>query len=74
MQLIMNLFRSVRFPENFLGIAIFTSFEEVPFIAGFEVEAILWGLGGWDELYCRRKERKDWNGFGQGSKGDSSSE
>ena len=35
-----NLFKSVRFPENSLGIAIFTSFKEVPFVAGFKVEAI----------------------------------
>ena len=69
-----NLFKSVHFPENSLGIATFTSFEEVPFVAGFEVEAIPWGFGGWDELYCRREERKDWNGFDRGSKGDSSSE
>ena len=59
MQLIMNLFRSVRFPENSLGIAIFTSFEEVPFVAGFEVEAISGVFGGWEKLNCKREARKD---------------
>ena len=75
MQLIINLFKSVRFPENSLGIIIFASFKEAPFVAGFEFksEAISFGFG-WEELNCRREARKDWNGFGQGSKGDSSSE
>ena len=59
MQLIMNLFNSVHFPENSLGIAIFTSFEEVPLVAGFKREAILWGFGSWDELNCKREARKD---------------
>ena len=60
MQLIMNLFNSVRFPENSLDIAIFTSFEEVPLVAGFnEREAISWGFGSWDELNCKREARKD---------------
>ena len=61
MQLITNLFKSIHFPENSLGIAIFTSFGEVPFVAGFEVEVevILLGFGGWEELNCRREARKD---------------
>ena len=60
MQLIMNWFKSVHFPENSLGIAILTSLEEVPLVAGFvEVEAILLGFSGWEELYCKREERKD---------------
>ena len=43
MQLMMNRFRSVRFPENSLGIAILTSSEEVPLVAGFvEDEVIHW--------------------------------
>ena len=71
----MNQFKSVHFPENSLGIAIFTSLEEVSLVMGFiEDEAILLGFGIWEELYCKREERKDWNGFGLGSKGDSSSE
>ena len=55
----MNQFKSVLFPENSLGIAIFTSLEVVPLVAGFEMEAISWGLGGWDEINCKREERKD---------------
>ena len=55
----MNLFNSVRFPENSLGIAILTSLEEVPLVVGFVKEAILWGLGSWDELNCKKEERKD---------------
>ena len=74
MQLIMNLFNSVIFPENSLGMAIFTSFKEVPLVAESKVEAILLGFGSWDELNCKREARKDWNGFGWGSKGDSSLE
>ena len=72
----MNQFKSVCFPENSLGIAIFTSLEEeVPLVAGFiEVEAISLGVRGWEELNCKSEERKDRNGFGLGSKGDSSSE
>ena len=70
----MNLFNSVCFPENSLGIAILTSLEEVLLVAGFVKEAILWGLDDLEELNCKKEERKDWNGFGRGSKGDSSSE
>ena len=49
------------FPENSLGIAIFASFKEAPFVAGFELEreAILLDFGGWEELNCRREVRKD---------------
>ena len=56
----MNLFKSVRFPENSLGIFILASFKEVPFAAGswFEREAISFGFG-WEELNCRREARKD---------------
>ena len=75
MQLIINLFKSVHFPENSLGIAILTSLEEVLLVAGFvEVEAISLDFGGWEELNCKREERKDWNGFGLDSNRDSSSE
>ena len=55
-----NLFKSVCFPEDSLGIIIFASFEEAPFVAGFwfEREAILLGFG-WVELNCKRDARKD---------------
>ena len=61
MQLIINLFKSVLFPENSLGIAIFASLKEALFVAGFKLEreAISLGFGGWDKLYCKREERKD---------------
>ena len=56
----MNLFRSVHFPENSLGIIILASFKEAPFATGFwfEREAILFGFD-WEELNCRREVRKD---------------
>ena len=59
MQLIINLFRSVRFPENSLGIIISASFKEALFAAGFwfKREAISFGFD-WEELNCRREVRK----------------
>ena len=55
----MNLFRSVRLPENSLGIIILASFKEALFVAEFwfEREAISFSFG-WEELNCRREVRK----------------
>ena len=58
MQLMINRFRLVRFPENSLGIIIFASFGEALSWFVFEADAISFGFG-WEELNCRREARKD---------------